>query len=242
MIVLRRRRKEEAILARETPDPRILAGHLAAEGNRRVLDSLEPSLLRPLWVDIQPLPKDGLRVSGESILVANPSKEKIDGEFRRNRPGVAGEGFRRERCIWQPVRVRPLYGGGHKTEGANDGGLARRVRSINRGDRQHLLLQSRRLKRPSPDPGNLLAMSENSCSVRNERKFENRNLRSMFGVSSSHKRMLLPCYTPPMPPDPRELPDEPPPFLGTWRRVYTGVIVYLAVLIALCYAFTRAFS
>jgi len=155
MIVLRRRRKEEAILARETPDPLILAGHLAAEGNRRVLDSLEPSLLRPLWVDIQPLPKDGLRVSGESIPVANPSKEKIDGEFRRNRPGVAGEGLRRERCIWQPVRVRPLYGGGHKTEGANDGGLARRVRSINRGDRQHLLLQSRRAEKAVARPGQL---------------------------------------------------------------------------------------
>jgi hypothetical protein len=45
-----------------------------------------------------------------------------------------------------------------------------------------------------------------------------------------------------MPPDPREMPDEPPPFLGTWPRVYTVVIVYLALLIALCYAFTRAFS
>jgi hypothetical protein len=45
-----------------------------------------------------------------------------------------------------------------------------------------------------------------------------------------------------MPPDPRAMPDEPPPFLGTWRRVYTAVIVYLALLIALCYAFTRAFS
>jgi hypothetical protein len=45
-----------------------------------------------------------------------------------------------------------------------------------------------------------------------------------------------------MPPDPREMPDEPPPFLGTWRRLYAGVIVYLALLIALCYAFTRAFA
>ena len=40
----------------------------------------------------------------------------------------------------------------------------------------------------------------------------------------------------------REMPDEPPPFLGTWPRVYTAVIVYLALLIALCYVFTRAFA
>jgi hypothetical protein len=45
-----------------------------------------------------------------------------------------------------------------------------------------------------------------------------------------------------MPSDTREMRDEPPPFLGTWRRVYTAVVVYLALLIALCYAFTRAFS
>jgi len=36
--------------------------------------------------------------------------------------------------------------------------------------------------------------------------------------------------------------DEPPPFLGTWPRVYTAVIVYLAALILLCYIFARAFS
>ncbi len=45
-----------------------------------------------------------------------------------------------------------------------------------------------------------------------------------------------------MTPDQRDVPDEPPPFLGSWRRVYTAVIIYLAMLIALCYAFTRAFS
>ena len=45
-----------------------------------------------------------------------------------------------------------------------------------------------------------------------------------------------------MPPDLRAMPDEPPPFLGAWRRVYIAVIVYLALLIALCYAFTRAFA
>lgn len=36
--------------------------------------------------------------------------------------------------------------------------------------------------------------------------------------------------------------DEPPPFLGTWRRVYILVICYLAALIALFYAFTRHFA
>ena len=36
--------------------------------------------------------------------------------------------------------------------------------------------------------------------------------------------------------------DEPPPFLGTWRRVYIAVICYLAVIIALFYWFARAFA
>lgn len=36
--------------------------------------------------------------------------------------------------------------------------------------------------------------------------------------------------------------DEPPPFLGTWARVYGFVVVYLAALIALFYVFARAFS
>jgi hypothetical protein len=33
--------------------------------------------------------------------------------------------------------------------------------------------------------------------------------------------------------------EEPPPILGTWRRLYTAVLVYLAVLIVLFYVFTR---
>ena len=37
-------------------------------------------------------------------------------------------------------------------------------------------------------------------------------------------------------------PDEPPPFLGTWPRVYVAILVYLVVVIALSYAFTRAFN
>lgn len=41
--------------------------------------------------------------------------------------------------------------------------------------------------------------------------------------------------------DQREMPDEPPPFLRTWRRVYTAVLVYLVCLIAIFYVFTRTF-
>jgi hypothetical protein len=39
-----------------------------------------------------------------------------------------------------------------------------------------------------------------------------------------------------------EMPDEPPPFLGTWRTVYSLVLLYLAVLIFLSYLFTRLYS
>lgn len=38
------------------------------------------------------------------------------------------------------------------------------------------------------------------------------------------------------------MPDEPPPILGTWRRLYTAVLLYLATLIALFYLFTRTFQ
>ncbi len=38
----------------------------------------------------------------------------------------------------------------------------------------------------------------------------------------------------------REVPDEPPPFLGSWPHIYIGVLLYLAVIIAACYAFTLA--
>jgi len=40
-----------------------------------------------------------------------------------------------------------------------------------------------------------------------------------------------------IPPD-----DEPPPFLGSWRRVYTAVLIYLGCVIVAFYIFTRAFS
>jgi len=39
----------------------------------------------------------------------------------------------------------------------------------------------------------------------------------------------------------RDVPDEPPPFLGTWKRVYVAVLIYLAAIIMLFYFFTRAF-
>lgn len=36
--------------------------------------------------------------------------------------------------------------------------------------------------------------------------------------------------------------EEPPPFLGTWRRVYLGVIGWLTLLILIFYAFARRFA
>jgi hypothetical protein len=42
--------------------------------------------------------------------------------------------------------------------------------------------------------------------------------------------------------DLRNLPDEPPPFLGTWRRVYIAVLIFLFVIVAAAYLFTRAFQ
>jgi len=40
---------------------------------------------------------------------------------------------------------------------------------------------------------------------------------------------------------PSDVPDDPPPFLGTWRRVYIGVLLYLVILIACFYLFTLAY-
>ncbi|HTS66332.1 MAG TPA: hypothetical protein VMH28_30120 [Candidatus Acidoferrales bacterium] len=39
----------------------------------------------------------------------------------------------------------------------------------------------------------------------------------------------------------RDVPDEPPPFLGTWKRVYIAVLCYLAGIIGIFYLFTRAY-
>jgi len=36
--------------------------------------------------------------------------------------------------------------------------------------------------------------------------------------------------------------DEPPPFLGSWRRVYAAIVIYLAVIILLFQLFTAAFN
>ncbi len=36
--------------------------------------------------------------------------------------------------------------------------------------------------------------------------------------------------------------DEPPPFLGTWKRVYIAILIYLAALITVFYAFTQAYK
>ena len=38
-----------------------------------------------------------------------------------------------------------------------------------------------------------------------------------------------------------DVPDEPPPFLGTWRRVYLGVLIYLVLIVVAFYLFTRAY-
>ena len=42
--------------------------------------------------------------------------------------------------------------------------------------------------------------------------------------------------------DEPQIQDEPPPILGTWLRVYVFVILYLAALIVLFYAFTVYFA
>ena len=40
----------------------------------------------------------------------------------------------------------------------------------------------------------------------------------------------------------RPILDEPPPFLGTWGRVYAVTLAYLAAVIFLFYLFSRAVS
>jgi len=39
----------------------------------------------------------------------------------------------------------------------------------------------------------------------------------------------------------RDVPDEAPPFLGTWKRVYIAVLIYLAALITVFYLFAQAY-
>ena len=45
-----------------------------------------------------------------------------------------------------------------------------------------------------------------------------------------------------LPPEREHLPDEPPPFLGTWGKVYAFVLIYLAAVITIFYLFTRSFA
>jgi hypothetical protein len=40
----------------------------------------------------------------------------------------------------------------------------------------------------------------------------------------------------------RDVPDEPPPFLGTWKRVYLAVVIYLVAIISVFYIFTQAYK
>jgi hypothetical protein len=37
-------------------------------------------------------------------------------------------------------------------------------------------------------------------------------------------------------------PDEPPPFLGTWKRVYAFIVGYLVVVISLFAWFTHSYA
>jgi hypothetical protein len=45
-----------------------------------------------------------------------------------------------------------------------------------------------------------------------------------------------------MTPDEKPILDEPPPALGTWPRVYTAVLTYLAAVIVIFYFITRALA
>ncbi len=47
---------------------------------------------------------------------------------------------------------------------------------------------------------------------------------------------------PARPKPPPKVIDSPPPFLGSWKRVYILVVCYLAVLIAIFYVFARAYA
>jgi len=42
-------------------------------------------------------------------------------------------------------------------------------------------------------------------------------------------------------PELRDVKDSPPPFLGSWLRVYVAVLIYLAGVILVAYWFTRAY-
>jgi hypothetical protein len=42
-------------------------------------------------------------------------------------------------------------------------------------------------------------------------------------------------------PHTRDVPDEAPPFLGTWRRVYVATLIYLVAIISIAWLFTRSY-
>jgi hypothetical protein len=42
-------------------------------------------------------------------------------------------------------------------------------------------------------------------------------------------------------PHTRDVPDEAPPFLGTWRRVYVATLIYLVGIISIAWLFTRSY-
>ena len=42
-------------------------------------------------------------------------------------------------------------------------------------------------------------------------------------------------------PHTRDVPDEAPPFLRTWRRVYIATLIYLVLIILAFYLFTRIY-
>ena len=44
-----------------------------------------------------------------------------------------------------------------------------------------------------------------------------------------------------MPELPRVPDDPPPPFLGSWRRIYVAVLIYLCLIVAALYVFTLAY-
>jgi hypothetical protein len=43
-------------------------------------------------------------------------------------------------------------------------------------------------------------------------------------------------------PELRDVPDDPPPFLGTWPRVYAAALIYLVAIILMLYVFARFFE
>ena len=58
--------------------------------------------------------------------------------------------------------------------------------------------------------------------------------------AARYRKARLLCHHVLMPKIP-QAPDEPPPFLGTWRRVYAAILIYLGLIIAGAYLFTRAY-